>query len=87
MSNYKQGTADVLVKDGAGKLLGIHFSAASTTPTMIVYDNVSAAAPVIAGSFIPVAGTTYLNFPNGITFTRGLYLDIGGTVDFTCIYE
>lgn len=87
MSYYKQGTADLLVKDGPGKLLGIIFSAASATPTMIVYDNNSAAAPLISDVFTPVAGSTYFNFPNGITFTRGLYLDIGGTVAYTVVFE
>lgn len=84
---YKQITASGLVKEGAGKLLGIFVTAAATTPTLKVWDQTTATAPILADTWTPVAATEYLNFTGGITFTRGLFITISGTVVCTVVFE
>lgn len=86
-SAYKNFTADTLIKDGAGKITGIFVAAASATPTLKLWDATSAAAPVLINTFTPVAATYYPMPDGGVTFTRGLFADIGGTVDITIFYE
>lgn len=84
---YKNLAADTLVKDGAGKLLGIFVASASGSPSIKLWDAVSAAAPVLINTFTPVAATYYALPVEGVAFTRGLYVDVGGTVDITVFYE
>jgi len=83
-SYYKNITADALIKDGAGKLKGI-FVASGTTPTIKLWDNVSATAPVLINTFTP-AVATYYPMPD-VQFTRGLFADVGNTIDCTFFYE
>lgn len=85
-SSYKNITADTLIKEGAGKLTGI-FCASGTTPTIKVWDNTSAAAPVLINTFTPVAATMYRMPDGGVQFTRGLFVDVGGTIDCTVFFE
>lgn len=87
MAYYKQMTASGLVKDGAGKLLGILVTAASAVPTLKVWDQTTAAVPVVADTWTPVAAASYLDNDAGITFTRGLFITISGTVACTVVYE
>ena len=83
-SFYKNITADTLVKDGAGKLTGI-FCASGSSPTIKIWDQTSAAAPVLVNTFTPVTGVL-TPFPD-VQFTRGLFVDVGGTIDITVFYE
>tara|TARA_R110000868_G_scaffold206086_1_gene454805 strand:- start:349 stop:627 length:279 start_codon:yes stop_codon:yes gene_type:complete len=82
---------DVQVKVGAGKLKGIFVSAASGSPTLTVYDTATASTsdPVILAVFTPAANTMYLlsGDEGGIFFSRGLWVDKGGTVNCTIFYE
>lgn len=78
-------TADQLVKPGAGRLFGIFFAAAASTPTCKIWDNTSAAGTVIVNTFTPAAATMY-RFP-AAEFNTGLFIDIGGTVDYTVFYR
>ena len=84
-SFYKNLTADALVKEGAGKLTGIFVASASGSPLIKLWDAMSAAAPILVNTFTPAAATFY-QFPD-VQFTRGLYVDVGGTVDITVFYE
>jgi hypothetical protein len=84
--------ADVQVKVGAGKLKGIFISTANGTPTLAVYDTATASTgdPVILATFTPTANTMYLlsGDDGGIFFSRGLWIDKGGTtVNCTIFYE
>ncbi len=78
--NYKNLSASALVRTGPGALLGIFVASASSTPTIKVWDNTSAATTVLVNTFTPVAGTFY---PMPFTFGTGLYVTISGTVDCT----
>lgn len=83
-SYYKNLTADAVVKVGPGKLTGI-FCASGTTPTIKVWDETSATGAVIINTFTPAAATMY-RFPE-IQFTKGLFADVGGTIDCTFFFE
>lgn len=87
-STYKQISATTQVKPAAGKLKGIFISAASSTPTITIYDSAtfSTSNPKIIDTFTPVAGTNH-NFYDGIYAKNGLYVVIGGTVSATVAFE
>jgi hypothetical protein len=84
-SYYSNLTASALVKPSTGKITGIFVAAASATPTIKVWDSLTAATPVLVNTFTPVAAT-YYPFPD-VQFTRGLFITISGTVDCTVFYE
>lgn len=66
-------------------MLGIFVSAASSTPTIAVYDsNATATTDPIVTTFTPVAGT-YYTIP--ASTESGLYIVIGGTVNCTVFFQ
>jgi hypothetical protein len=87
-SNYDQITATTQIKVMPAKLKGIFVSAASSTPTITVYDSAvsSTSDPVVIATFTPVAATHY-NFFDGIFTNKGLYVVISGTVSCTIAFE
>lgn len=81
--SYKRVTASTNVKATAGRLLGIFVSAASSTPTITVYDDSSTGTgTTIVGTFTPTVGY----FPMPFGFSNGLYVAISGTVSATVCY-
>jgi hypothetical protein len=88
MSNYAQISATKQIKNSQGKVKGIMVSAASSTPTITVYDQETPGSTAIKviDTFTPVAGTNY-NFYDGINCTNGIYVVIAGTVSATVYYE
>lgn len=80
---YANLTADTLVKTGEGTLVGIFVASASSTPTIKLWDNTSAAGATLVNTFIPIAASWY---PLPFRFLTGLYVDVGGTVDITVSY-
>lgn len=88
MAYYKVLTATANIKPSLGKLKGIFVSAASSTPTITVYDSAATGTgtPILT-VFTPVAATMYPLNTDGIKFDAGLYVTIGGTVSATFIYE
>jgi hypothetical protein len=88
MANYTYITATANIKPAAGKLKGIFVSAASSNPTITVYDSAAATTTnIILGTFTPVAATSYLLPLDGAYAKNGLYVVIAGTVAATIIYE
>lgn len=88
MANYSYNEATAVIKPAAGKLRSIFVSAATSTPTITVYDSsvVTGAAGAILGTFTPTAATVY-NFFDGIYANNGIRVEIGGTVKYTVVYE
>jgi hypothetical protein len=88
MANYTYSDATVQVKVGAGKIYGI-FVSTSTSGTLTVYDspNGNTSDPKIANTITVSAGTSYLNFPAGLFFNKGLYIVLANTATFTVVYE
>lgn len=82
--SYSNLSASALVKTGDGELVGIFVASASSTPTIKVWDQTSAAAPILVNTFTPVGGGWY-SMP--FHFKTGLYITISGTVDCTVSYS
>jgi hypothetical protein len=80
---YDNLTADTAVKSVKGSLVGI-FVASSTSCTIKVWDNTSAATTVLVNTFSASAATWY---PLPFVFNTGLYVDVGGTCDLTVSYN
>lgn len=70
------------IRTGSGIMGGIFVSAASSTPTITVYDGLTAAGTKIIDTFTPVAATYY---PIPASFTTGLTVVISGTVSCTVL--
>jgi hypothetical protein len=88
MSNYTYIEATTQVKTGAGKIKGIFVSAASSVPTITVYDEISGGTTkVLLATFTPAAATFYPLGVDGAYANNGLNVVIGGTVKATVIYE
>ena len=86
---YKyQGNADAQIKIGGGKLFGVFISSTSSG-TFALYDSAIASTsdPKIAATVTVAAGGQYLSFPAGLWFSKGLYIDIGNTIEYTVAYE
>lgn len=88
MALYRQGNADAQIKIGGGKLYGV-FISSTTSGTFALYDSATASTsdPKIADTVTVTAGTQYLSFPAGIWFSKGLYIDIANTIQYTVVYE
>ena len=83
-SSYLNTTSSVLVETGDGWLLGIMVASASSSPTIKLWDNTSAATTVLVNTFTPVGGQWY---PIPFHFVNGLFITISGTVDCTLSYH
>jgi hypothetical protein len=87
MSNIAYIEATSLVKSAPANLKGIFVSAASSTPTITVYDTQTSETSVtVLGVFTPVAATNY-NFFDGLNTANGLYVVTSGVVKCTVYYE
>lgn len=81
---YKAIAASSNIAPMPAVMLGIFVSAASSTPTITVYDSATTTTTTkIVDTFTPVAGTWY-NIP--VAATTGLYVAIGGTVKATVVF-
>jgi hypothetical protein len=88
MALYKQLAATSQVKVGAGKIFGI-FVSSTSSGTLTVYDSATASTsdPKIANTITVAAGTQYLSFPAGLWFSKGLYIVLANTAEYTVAYE
>lgn len=78
-ASYTKLTATGSIVSGACVYYGYTVEV-STSGTLIVYDNTSAAAPTIGSTAaIPLTAGTYNMFPVPIICTTGLFCTIGGT--------
>ncbi len=88
MANYTYITASTNIKPMAGKLKGIFVSAASSTPTITVYDSASTTTTAtLLGVFTPTGATSYILPLEGAYAKNGIYVVISGTVSATVLYE
>jgi hypothetical protein len=88
MAYSKVITATENVKPSAGKLLGFFCSAASSNPTVTIYNSAAATATKkVIDTFTPVAGTNYFFPGDGIWCDDGIYVVIANTVTLSVIYE
>ncbi len=81
VGGYEVVSATGNVAPQAGSLIGVFVSAASSTPTITVYDSsTTTTTKKMVDTFTPVAGTWY---PMPFATTEGIYVVIGGTVSAT----
>ena len=81
---YKQITATGNVSPIGTDLLGIFVSAASSTPTITIYDSATTTTTTkIVDTFTPAASTWY-TIP--ASTSSGIYVVIGGTVNATVFF-
>ena len=84
VGGYKNITATGNVAPIASKLLGIFVSAASSTPTITVYDSATTTTTdTVVATFTPSAGAFY-TIPAATE--SGIYVVIGGTVNATVFF-
>lgn len=81
--NYTQISASTAIKTGDGLFGGIFVSAASSTPTITIYDNTAASGTKVVDTFTPTAGQFY-RIP--ACFGTGCYVAISGTVSCTVFW-
>lgn len=71
------------VVQGDGNLVGF-FVASSTSGTVKLWDSTSAAGTII----LQTTGTLAVGwYPMPASFTNGVYLTVGGTINVTVVYE
>jgi hypothetical protein len=85
MNKYKNITASALIKTGVGTLEQIIVNSHSSG-TIKIWDQTSAATPVICNTITLGSGERFIEF-EGLAFTNGLYITIGGTADITVVYS
>lgn len=84
VGGYKQISATGNVSALPCNLVGIFVSAATTTPTITVYDDAATGTTTkIVDVFTPVASTWYA-LP--ISTSKGLYVVLSGTVSATVVF-
>lgn len=81
-TTYVNMTASTLVRTGAGILVGMYVNSTSSG-TIKLWDNTSAATTVINNTITPAIGYHSLG---STAFATGLYATIGGTLDVTLYY-
>ena len=84
VGGYKQISATGNVAPISKKMVGIFVSAASSTPTITIYDSATTTTTAkVVDTFTPVAATWY-TIP--VAFASGIYVVVGGTVSATVVY-
>lgn len=88
MAYFYQSNADRQIKIGGGKLYGV-FVSSTTSGTFALYDSATASTsdPKICNTVTVAAGTQYISFPAGLWFSKGLFIDIANTIEYTVAYE
>lgn len=84
--SYLNGTASALVKTGAGRFFGVVVNS-HASGTLKFWDNTSAATTVLLNTYTFPAGSGIYVFPVAINFSTGLYATVGGTIDYTILYN
>lgn len=79
---HSNQSASALIKTGDGHLIGIHVNS-TTSGTLKLWDNTAASGTVIVNTFTPSVGWNAMPFH----FKTGLYVTIGGTIDYTPSYR
>lgn len=85
-ATYLNGTTSQLVKTGAGQFFGFIINS-HTSGTMKFWDNTSAATTVLLNTITLASGPGNWILPLGLKFATGLYVTVGGTVDYTIAYN
>ena len=86
-AGYTEVTGDALVKSGPGRIAAVVLTPAAAVASLILYDNTSAAGNIVATLQAAANGNSVvLSLPGAISFTKGLYADIGGSGATAYVY-
>lgn len=86
-TGYLNGTTSQLVKAGPGQVLGISVNSHSSG-TIKLWDNTAGSGTILVNTITFAAGPQILNFPSGgVNFNTGLFITVGGTIDYTVFYQ
>ena len=83
-SKYLNGTTSQQIDANAGTLYGIVVNS-HTSGTIKLWDNTAGSGTVILNTITLTAGPNFINFPMGISFYTGLFITVGGTIDYTIL--
>ena len=81
---YYNTSSGTLIKTGYGRLRGIFVASSTGTATITLYDNTSAAVPLLVNAFATGSSTYY--HMGDVSFVTGLYAAVDGTLDMTAFY-
>lgn len=85
-AKYLNGTTSQQIVAGAGRAYGVIVNS-HTSGTMKLWDSLTATGTVIVNTFTFPAGSGMYIFPVSVDFYTGLFLTVGGTLDYTILYS
>lgn len=83
---YLNGTSSQVVKSGPGTFFGFVVNS-HTNGTLKFWDNTAGSGNVLLNTITFAAGPSLWTIPDGVDFNTGLFVTIGGTIDYTIIYS
>lgn len=83
---YLNGTTSQAVKSTAGGFYGVVVNS-HTSGTLKFWDNTAGSGTVLLNTITFAAGSGInIIFPMGVSFNTGLFVTVGGTIDYTVLY-
>lgn len=83
---YLNGTTSQSVKNGPGTLYGFTVNS-HTNGTLKFWDNTAGSGTIMINTITLAAGPGFYMIPDGVDFNTGLFVTVGGTIDYTIIYS
>lgn len=80
------GTASALIKSGGGDFHGFVVNSHSSG-TLKFWDNTAGSGTVLLNTITLAAGPSVWVLPGPISFGTGLYVTVGGTIDYTIVWS
>lgn len=84
-ATYINGSTSQVVKSGSGVFAGFIVNS-HTSGTLKFWDNTAASGSVLLNTITLPSGPGFYVFPVDISFGTGLYVTVGGTIDYTILY-
>jgi hypothetical protein len=82
---YLNGTTSQAVKSAAGSFHGFVVNS-HTSGTLKFWDNTAGSGTVLLNTITLAAGPGVYTLPMGVSFNTGLFVTVGGTIDYTILY-
>lgn len=82
---YLNGTTSQAVKSAAGSFHGFIVNS-HTSGTLKFWDNTAGSGTVLLNTITLAAGPGFYTLPMGVSFNTGLFVTVGGTIDYTILY-
>jgi hypothetical protein len=84
-AKYTNGTTSQQILSTSGKVYGIIVNS-HTSGTFKLWDALTATGNVVVNTYtLPAAGSQIIMFPAPIELYTGLFITVGGTMDYTII--